>query len=168
MRTFESVKINNMKKLFGTFLFTSVLALAGMAQSHDGHNHNNPAPATAKPESIKLPEMSFDFGKIPQGKPVTHNFIVENIGKDTLRIENVQASCGCTTPEWSNAPVLTGNKTTIKVGYNAASEGAFEKSMTIYYNGGQVKQITIKGTVWKTPDQSAPGNQALNVFKQSQ
>ena len=80
----------------------------------------------------------------------------------------MQASCGCTTPEWSKEAVLPGGKTTIKVGFNAASEGPFEKPITIYYNGGLVKQMTIKGNVWKTPDQSAPGNQALNIFKQSQ
>lgn len=123
----------------------------------------NPAPA---PETIKLSELSFDFGKIPQGKPVTHNFVIENIGKDSLKLSNVQASCGCTTPEWSNAPVAPGASTTIKVGYNAASEGQFEKMITIYYNNGQAKQITIKGNVWKTPEQSAPANEALNIFKQ--
>jgi hypothetical protein len=143
-----------------------LLGFAGLAQTNDGHDHGTQPATTQKTEPIKLSENSFDFGKIPQGKPVTHNFIVENTAKDTLHIEQVQASCGCTTPEWSKEPVLAGGKTTIKVGYNAAAEGAFEKSITIYYNGGQVKQFTIKGTVWKTPEQSAPGNQGLNVFKQ--
>ncbi|WP_407522077.1 DUF1573 domain-containing protein [Lacibacter sp. MH-610] len=117
-------------------------------------------------ESIKLPETSFDFGKIPQGKPVTHSFIIENKGKDSLVLNNVQASCGCTTPEWSKTPIPPGGKTSIKVGYNAAAEGSFEKSITIYYNGGQTKQLIIKGLVWKTPDQSAPSNEALQIFKQ--
>lgn len=121
------------------------------------------APAS---EAILLPETSFDFGKIPQGKPVTHSFIIENKGKDSLVLNNVQASCGCTTPEWSRNPIPPGGKTSIKVGYNSAAEGAFEKAITIYYNGGQTKQLTIKGLVWKTPDQSAPSNQALQIFKQ--
>ncbi|MBP6687631.1 MAG: DUF1573 domain-containing protein [Lacibacter sp.] len=151
-----------------------LLSFAGIAQSHEGHNHGTtatttPAPATApapKPESIKLSETTFDFGKIPQGKPVTHLFTVENTGKDSLKIDNVQASCGCTTPEWSRAAVASGATTNIKVGYNAAAEGVFDKTITIYYNSGQVKVLNIKGTVWKTPDQSAPTNQALNIFKQ--
>lgn len=124
-------------------------------------------PATVpKPETISVSETSFDFGKIPQGKPVTHNFIVTNISKDSLKIEHIQASCGCTTPEWNKDVVKPGNSTTIKVGYNAASEGPFEKAITIYYNGGQTKMITVKGNVWKTPEQPAPNNEALNVFKQ--
>lgn len=159
-----------MQKHFITLSAAVLLGFAGLAQSHDGHNHattptttTTPAP---KPESIKLSESTFDFGKIPQGKPVTHIFTVENIGKDSLKIDNVQASCGCTTPEWSRNAVAAGDKTSIKVGYNAAAEGVFDKTITIYYNSGQVKVMNIKGTVWKTPDQSAPTNQALNIFKQ--
>jgi hypothetical protein len=121
---------------------------------------------TAIPETIQLSETSYNFGKIAQGKPVTHNFIITNTGKDSLKLDNVQASCGCTTPEWSREAIAPGKSTTVKVGYNAASEGAFEKAITIYYNSGQVKQLTIKGTVWKTPDQSAPANEALSIFKQ--
>lgn len=135
-----------------TFVFSAVLLNAQQTQQ--------------QPETIKLSETSFDFGKIPQGKPVTHNFILYNLGKDSLKIDNVQASCGCTTPEWSRTPVVSGDKTTIKVGYNSASEGAFEKTITIYYNSGQVKQLLIKGTVWKTPEQPVPNNEALSIFKQ--
>ena len=81
-------------------------------------------------------KKSYDFGKIPQGKPVTHIFNVENIGKDSLRISNVQASCGCTTPEWDRNKVQApGEKTKITVGYNAAAEGPFSKIITITYNG---------------------------------
>lgn len=146
-----------MKKILFTLFTISSFTIAIAQQA--------PA-AIIQPEILKLSETSFDFGKIPQGKPVTHNFIIENAGKDSLKISNVQASCGCTTPEWSNSAVATGNKTTIKVGYNSASEGQFEKMITIFYNDGQTKQITIKGIVWKTPDQSAPSNEALNIFKQ--
>ena len=155
-----------MKKQLLTLTVASFLAVAGLAQSHDGHNHSPAQTAPApKTEAIKLSETTFDFGKIPQGKPVTHTFTVENIGADSLKIDNVQASCGCTTPEWSKTAVATGGKTTIKVGYNSAAEGVFDKTITIYYNGGQVKVLNIKGTVWKTADQSAPTNQALNIFK---
>src|SRR6188768_4185340 len=51
-------------------------------------------------ETLVLHEEVYDFGKIPQGKPVTHIFEVTNTGKTALTITNVQASCGCTTPEW--------------------------------------------------------------------
>lgn len=126
-----------------------------------------PKPVITTAEVLGLPETSYDFGKIPQGKPVTHIFAVENIGKDSLVISNVQASCGCTTPEWDRNKVQApGEKTKITVGYNAAAEGPFTKSITITYNGSQTKQITIKGEVWKTPVSSAPENKDLKSLKE--
>lgn len=124
----------------------------------------NPA-ITPRPEVLKLKETSYDFGKIAQGKPVTHIFEVVNTGKEPIALENVQASCGCTTPEWSRQPILPGATQQITVGYNAATEGPFEKSITVFYNKGQMQSIQIKGTVWKTPDQSIPLNNSMTIFK---
>lgn len=120
------------------------------------------ANGSAATDFLTLKESTFDFDKIPQGKPVTHEFEVINAGSDSLRIDNVQASCGCTTPEWEKGKAhAPGAKTKIVVGYNAASEGAFTKEITITYNGSFSKQIHIKGEVWKTPVTSAPENKAL-------
>lgn len=117
-------------------------------------------------ELLTLKETEFDFGKIPQGKPVTHIFEVFNSSKVPLNISDVHASCGCTTPEWEKAKVVApGEKTKITVGYNAAAEGPFTKFITVTYNDAQSKQITIKGEVWKTPGSSAPENKGLNDLK---
>ncbi len=117
-------------------------------------------------EMLTLKETEFDFGKIPQGKPVTHVFEVINNSKVPLNITNVNASCGCTTPEWEKDKVVApGGNTKITVGYNAAAEGPFTKFITVTYNEAQSKQITIKGEVWKTPGSSAPENKGLNDLK---
>jgi Protein of unknown function (DUF1573). len=117
-------------------------------------------------EMLTLKETEFNFGKIPQGKPVTHVFEVTNKSNVPLKIANVNASCGCTTPEWEKEKtVAPGEKTNITVGYNAAAEGPFTKFITVTYNDSQSKQITIKGEVWKTPGSSAPENKGLNDLK---
>ena len=131
--------------------------------------------AVVKQEQLKTPEIDnaltlketeYDFGKIPQGRPVTHIFEVVNNGKDSLKINNVQASCGCTTPDWDRNKVQAPKeKTFITVGYNAASEGTFTKIITITYNGSETKQMTITGEVWKTPSTSAPENKELSSLK---
>jgi Protein of unknown function (DUF1573) len=118
-------------------------------------------------ETISLKQANHDFGKIQQGRPVTHVFEVTNIGTVPLRIENVQASCGCTTPEWSYEPVKAGASTPIKVGYNAATEGQFQKTVTITYNGGQTKVLQISGIVYKTAATSAPVNSSIALLKQN-
>lgn len=117
-------------------------------------------------DALKIKETSHDFGQIPQGKPVYYFFEITNTGSMPLKLDNVQASCGCTTPEWNKEPIPAGGTDKIKVGYNAASEGNFDKYITITYNGNQTKQITIKGMVWKAPPGSAPANQSVQFLKQ--
>jgi len=126
-----------------------------------------PAPAAQKgsTEILQSKENSYDFGKIPQGKPVTHVFEFTNTSKDSIRLEEVRASCGCTTPEWSKEKIAPGASTTIKVGYNAYAEGPFEKTVSITYNQVQNKIITIRGNVWKTPVDAAPQNASVQLLK---
>jgi hypothetical protein len=130
-----------------------------------------PTPPITKPAAIledvlALKETMFNFGKIPQGKPVTHIFTVTNTGKTGFKLDNVQASCGCTTPQWNKDQVVEpGKSAEITVGYNAAAAGAFNKSITITYNGGQSKVLNIAGEVWTTPAASAPANEGANDLK---
>ena len=145
-----------MQKLY-TLLF--ILGTASLAQAQ-----HNTTQAAAK-DVLLLKETRYDFGKIQQGKPVTHIFEVVNTGKEPLQIENVQASCGCTTPEWSHDPIAPGATKKITVGYNAAVKGTFEKPVTIFYNSGKTKLLYIKGEVWETPADPAPANASVQLLK---
>ena len=155
-----------MKKLlfFPMFCFASALAFAQPAAVATD------AVKTVKAEeTLTLKEAEYNFGKIPQGKPVTHVFEVVNSGTTAFKLDNVQASCGCTTPQWNKEEVIAPGATAkINVGYNAAAEGPFTKFITITYNGTQTKQVTIKGEVWKTPASSAPATEGLNELKSNQ
>ena len=150
-----------MKKIF--FLFFSLLSLSALKAQNATEAAD--AKKTQTVEAVELKETLYDFGKIPQGKPVYHYFEVTNVTNAPLTLENVVASCGCTTPEWDREPIAAGGIKKIKVGYNAASEGSFEKFITITYNGNQTKQIRIKGTVWKSPEGPAPVNSSVNFLK---
>ena len=154
-----------MKKLYLALLCLGFYGLSQAQVSHDGHNHDAPATATTAGDQLKLKETAHDFSKIPQGKPVYYNFEVVNTGKTPLKLDNVQASCGCTTPEWSQEAIAPGATSKIRVGYNAAAEGYFEKQITITYNSNQTQQLTIKGTVWKAPEGSAPANASVDFLK---
>jgi hypothetical protein len=120
---------------------------------------------TAPADVVSLKETEYNFGKIPQGKPVTHVFEIINTGSTPLTLDNVQASCGCTTPEWSKDAIAPGAASKITVGFNAMSDGPFTKFITLSYNGTQSKQVIIKGEVWKVPASSAPENAGLNSLK---
>lgn len=117
-------------------------------------------------EALEVKEQEYNFGTIPQGKPVYHVFQIANKGTIPLKLDNVQASCGCTTPEWSKDPIPAGGADKIRVGYNAAAEGPFEKVVTVTYNGNNTKLIRIKGEVWRAPAGAAPSNASINFLKQ--
>lgn len=133
---------------------------------HAGHNHDNlTATKTTSENVLTISETEFDFGSIPQGKPVYHNFIITNTGKTPQKLDNVTASCGCTTPEWSRDPIPAGGNATIRVGYNSAAEGPFAKPLTIIYNTNQTIQLIIKGKVWRAPEGPAPANASIDILK---
>lgn len=130
------------------------------------YSQNSQATLVKPQSAIVLQESFYDFGKIQQGRPVTHEFELTNQGPDTLKIENVQASCGCTTPTWDKKPIAPHKSTKIGVGFNAASDGPFEKTITLFYNNGQTKTFSIKGNVFKSPATSAPLNASIQLLKQ--
>jgi hypothetical protein len=145
-----------MKKL-SAFIFAITIFFIAGAQTNE-----NEAP---QKDPLMLKETEHDFGKIPQGKPVYYTFEVLNTGTTPLKLDDVHASCGCTTPEWSRDPIAPGASAKIKVGYNAAAEGYFDKAISISYNGTESKILKIKGTVWKAPEGSAPSNASINFLK---
>lgn len=121
-----------MKYLFSLlFLFTTALYIN--AQPH-----------------IKFMTTEHDFGTIKEdGGLATTVFEFANAGNQPLILNNVKATCGCTTPEWTKDPVAPGAKGTIKVTYNPKNRpGAFSKSVNVYTNTQpSVTVLNIKGKV---------------------
>lgn len=108
-------------------------------------------PAVQGP-SFEWDATNFDFGKIEQGKPQSHVFNFKNNGSEPIVITNAQASCGCTTPEWTKEPIAPGKSGFIKATYNAGSVGAFNKTVTVTANVPNSPVIlTIKGEVLTKP-----------------
>ena len=93
-------------------------------------------------------QQTYDFAEIPQGKPVTTVFNYSNNGELPLVISNVQTSCGCTVTDYTKDPVLPGKTGYVKVTYNAANPGTFNKAVTITANTDAGSQVLfIKGKV---------------------
>jgi hypothetical protein len=85
---------------------------------------------------IEFEKPSHDFGKIKEEEgPVVYEFKFTNKGNVPAVIGNVQASCGCTTPEWSREPVQSGKSGYIKAQFNPRNRpGVFDKSLTVTAN----------------------------------
>lgn len=117
------------------FLTAALLLLMGMT-----------AGAQTKAE-IVFETIEHDFGKIKEDAgPADFNFNFKNPGTVPLVISAVNASCGCTTPEWSKEPILPGKSGFIKVSYNPAGRpGSFNKTVTVVANtpaGSQILKIS--------------------------
>jgi hypothetical protein len=129
-----------MKKLF---LFASAIILTA------GFSANAQQAAQKKAEDVvKFKELSYDFGKIKQGAPVTHDFPFTNISNAPVIIESTIPSCGCTTPIKPEGAIQKGKDDKITAGFNAASAGPFNKTITVKVAGVDLPlQLRITGEV---------------------
>ena len=90
-----------------------------------------------------------DFGSVPEGTMATHEFKFKNTGNQPVVIANVQASCGCTTPDWTKTPVMPGKSGIVKAMYSSAGRpGVFNKTVTVTSNASVPSVVlSIKGDV---------------------
>lgn len=118
--------------LFASLLFISV----GVAQN--------------KGATISAQKTEHDFGKIKEVDGlVSYVFKIKNTGSKPLVLSRVVASCGCTTPEYSQEPIAPGAEGEIKIVFNPAGRlGQFVKTIAVYSNGMDGAYILrIKGEV---------------------
>ncbi|MBX7225480.1 MAG: DUF1573 domain-containing protein [Chitinophagales bacterium] len=94
---------------------------------------------------ISFTTTEHDFGAQPQGTPVSYEFNFTNVGVTPIQLQSVKPSCGCTSPEWTNDTVLPGKNGVIKITYNMAREGSFNKPVTVTTTDGETVMLYIKG-----------------------
>ncbi len=93
-------------------------------------------------------KTTHEFGRIPQGKPVTAEFLFFNKGDVPLLVKNARGSCGCTGVEYPKEAILPGQAGTIKATFNAATPGTFNKTITVESNAEEsVQTLNFKGEV---------------------
>jgi hypothetical protein len=169
-----------MKKVILSLGIIFMSAAAALAQdSHAGHGHDAPVntavvaattasgtaadakASTMKPEDMQFTSEIHDFGVIPEGPNADYEFVFKNTGKEPIVIQQVHASCGCTTPSYSKDPVLPGKTGIVKASYSTQGRpNAFTKTITVMSNVG-VKTLSIKGTVEKAPESSVPASTSM-------
>ena len=99
---------------------------------------------------IEFKNSTYDYGTIKEDDGLAQTvFEYTNTGDQPLVLNNVRATCGCTTPEWTKEPIAPGKSGSIKVAYNPKGRpGNFTKSINVYSNTQpSVNILTIKGTV---------------------
>lgn len=100
--------------------------------------------------SLSFDKLDFDFGNVEPEKDNITYFEVKNEGKKPLIIEKVEASCGCTTPEKPEAPILPGKSDKIKVVFKSkpGQKGEQHKTVTVTSNTNpKINTLKIKAFV---------------------
>lgn len=168
---YNQIKPYTMKKLFFLSLSLSCLYFTTEAQQavpvkKDALIQATPASDPSVPTQevnpnaadFKFESETHDFGTVNEGTQATYEFEFANTGKEPLIIQNVRASCGCTTPSYTKEPVAPGQKGKIKVVYNSSGRpGGFNKAITITSNAKTpTKVVYIKGNVEKVDEIGSP------------
>lgn len=101
--------------------------------------------------SIKFDKMIHNFGTFSENQPTQKCvFTFTNVGTAPLIINQAVASCGCTIPSYTKAPIKPGEKGEIKVTYNGtgAFPGHFKKTITVRTNGvTELTRLYIEGVM---------------------
>lgn len=131
-----------MKKLGLTINLILIAAVLAFGQDNqDKKEETNKA-------KITFEKKVHDFGEIPYKGNGVYEFKFKNSGKAPLVLTNVKTSCGCTTPSWPREPIEKDKTGKIKVKYNTKLKGKFSKSVTVYSNAENSREVLkIKGEV---------------------
>lgn len=100
------------------------------------------------------PNIQFDYKLIDLGN-ITNDihpnveFKFQNLGNNPVVINKVFASCGCTSTQWTKAPVLPNNQGNIAVSIDLGGfNGFFSKSIIVKFNKcDKPFKLTVKGNV---------------------
>lgn len=100
---------------------------------------------------IKFDKVTHDFGTFAESSSVQKcTFTFTNVGDQPLVINQAVASCGCTVPSYTKAPVKPGQKGTITITYNGKGKfpGHFKKSITVRTNGSpEMTRLYVEGNM---------------------
>ena len=123
------------------FLIMSVMLMASVCFAMAQQNQ----------ASIKFDKMIHNFGTFSENQPTQKCvFTFTNVGTAPLIINQAVASCGCTIPSYTKAPVMPGKKGQIKITYNGKGKfpGHFKKTITVRTNGvTELTRLYIEGVM---------------------
>jgi hypothetical protein len=93
---------------------------------------------------IEVPVNTFQFGTVPEGQVVEHDFIIKNAGQSTLDITKLLPSCGCTASTIANNSITAGAQTTVKVNFNTRGfSGAKVKTVKLFTNDPDEPSVVL-------------------------
>lgn len=89
-----------------------------------------------------------DCGQVEYNVPVTAEFELINNGKKSLRISEVQTSCGCMVADYPQQAIQSGEKFLVRVTFDSRQMGHFDKFADVCTEGSDTPlMLRMKGVV---------------------
>ena len=82
---------------------------------------------------LRVDAAEFDGGPVPEGAAFRHVFRVENVGRNPVVVSDVDAHCGCLTPEEFPAKVAGGRSAEFPVSLDTRRTGTVGGAVDIHY-----------------------------------
>jgi hypothetical protein len=98
--------------------------------------------------SVAVEQSEIEIIDLQVGKKSTGIFRLKNTGNKPLLIARVDASCGCTVPNWEKKPIEPEEETEITLEIKPEETGFFHKTARVYCNTAKrVITLTVKGQI---------------------
>jgi len=98
---------------------------------------------------ILFDTLIHDFGTIIEGEQVVCYFDYWNKGDVDLLISSVEATCGCTTPDWSREPLRPGEQGSLEIIFDASGRSGIQRKLiTVRSNANEQEiRLTIRANI---------------------
>ncbi|RZF62817.1 DUF1573 domain-containing protein [Sphingobacterium corticibacterium] len=139
----------NILKSFFVCMALATLVSCGNSGSNEEQATDTIGNELTQGGKIEFGESVYDFGEVKEGEVVEHVYAYTNTGTEPVILSQVSASCGCTTPSYTQTPVLPGKSGEVKVSFDSNGQvGKQQKIVTIVSNAeNRVMTVQLKGEV---------------------
>jgi len=96
---------------------------------------------------VSFEKDSHDYGRVLSGETVTEEFTLTNIGNETLIIEKLRSSCGCTKAVKGSREVPPGGKSKIVAAFDTTGLSPGRKSQAVYVHTNDPSNPLVKLTL---------------------
>lgn len=97
--------------------------------------------------SIEFDKETHDYGRVLYGDTVTEEFNFTNTGDQPLKIDKLEASCGCTKAVKGSSEVAPNSKSKIIAAFDTDGLRAGKKQKTIFVHSNDPKRPTVQLTL---------------------
>ncbi|MCD4654057.1 DUF1573 domain-containing protein [bacterium] len=129
------------------------LVLAPLVSCQDALISEAATPAEILP-GLVVSEIEYDFGEIFFGQPVSHEFVLTNVGQESINILNIRMDCGCSARSLDKSPIEPNSSRSLNIIFEPEFRtGKVSKRITVYTDivspdsPGRWFEFTLKSSI---------------------